>query len=54
LGIEAVVQIPDIMTMESHGIKDGIETVLKRDRSDFTTALLPSTNGVSDWESCAS
>jgi len=46
--MKAVVQIPDITTTESHGINDGSETVLKRGRSDFTTALLPSTDGVSD------
>jgi len=48
LEIEAVVRISDISTTESHGINDGSETVLKRERSDFTTAPLPSTDGVSD------
>jgi len=48
LAIEAVVQISDVTTTESHGNNDGSEPVLKSDRSDFTTALLPSTDGVSD------
>jgi len=48
LEIEAAVQFSDITTTESHGINDGNETVLKRDRSDFTAALLPSTDGVSE------
>jgi len=41
LEIEAVVQVSDITTTESHGINAGGETVLKRDCSDFPTALLP-------------
>jgi len=48
LEIEAVVQVSDVTTTESHGINDGSEIVLKRERSDFTTALLPATDGVSD------